>query len=46
MFTSILSPQKKATINIVVKESPREQRIWRTKYNRFMRSRQTLVWSR
>ncbi len=45
MFTSILSPQKKA-ISIVVKESPREQRVWRTKYNRFMRSRQTLVWSR
>ncbi|MDD2354308.1 MAG: hypothetical protein PHX76_02960 [Patescibacteria group bacterium] len=37
---------KKRAIRITVKESPKEQRIWRYKYNRFMRSRQILVWAR
>lgn len=45
MMTSIFSPQKKL-IQINSKESSREQRIWRAKYDRFMRSRQTLIWAR
>ena len=45
MMTSIFTPQKK-TIAIISKESPREQRMWRAKYNRFMHSRRVLIWAR
>lgn len=45
MFTSIFSTQK-SLIRIMVKESAKDQRIWRAKYNKFMRSRQPLIWSR
>lgn len=45
MLTTMLFSQKRL-VQISSKDSPREQRIWRAKYNRFMRSRQPLIWAR
>lgn len=45
MINSIFSSNKKL-VHIIAKESPKDQRIWRAKYNKFMRSRQSLIWAR
>jgi len=45
MITSIFSIQKRP-INIVCKDSSRDRRLLRTKYNKLMQSRQVLIWVR
>lgn len=44
-MTSIFSTQKRL-INIVSKDSPRDRRLLRSKYNKLMQSRQILIWAR
>lgn len=45
MIKLFLTPQKNL-VQLITKESPRDQRIWKAKYNKFMRSRQSLIWAR
>ncbi len=45
MINSIFTPQRKL-VQVIAKESPRDQRVWKAKYNKFMRSRQSLIWAR
>jgi len=45
MMSSIFSTQKKLVYRIS-KESPRDQKIFRAKYNRLMQSRPIFMWAR